>query len=205
MADVQPNSGGLAVDPPGMAKKKKGKAPRKLRSECTPEEIAKLDAESAKRRGRRAVAKDNMAAAKRAADRAAIEATRHKAEVEEKEAIVGKAHGLLMAGICRPPGFSGGAVGPASTGSSVARPPHCQSLTTPLSPDFPPPRHDGQTRFGGSPNVGMFAPSTARPSAVIDLNVTPGSSSGGRPSVEMQRKQARPPFTGTMPPHQRLV
>ena len=45
----------------------------------------------------------------------------------------------------------------------------------------------------------MIAPSTPRPLAVIDLNVTPGSSSGGRPSVEMQRKQARPPFTGTMP------
>ncbi|XBI31180.1 hypothetical protein VPH35_054782 [Triticum aestivum] len=87
MADAQPNSGGLAVDPPGMAKKKKGKAPRKPRSECTPEEIAKLDAESAKRRSRRAVAKTNIAAAKRAAERAAIEAARHKAEVEEKEAI----------------------------------------------------------------------------------------------------------------------
>ncbi|XBH65229.1 hypothetical protein VPH35_118858 [Triticum aestivum] len=199
MADAQPNSGGLAVDPPGMAKKKKGKAPRKPQSECTPEEITKLDAESAKRRGRRAVAKYNVIAAKRAADCAAIEAARHKAEVDEKEAIVSKAHDLLMAGICRPPGFSGGAVGPASTGSSVARPPHCQSRTTPLSPGFPPPRHDGQTRFSGSPDVGMFAPSTPRPSAVIDLNITPGSSSGGRPSVEMQRKQARAPFTGTMP------
>ncbi|KAE8803317.1 Serine/threonine-protein kinase mph1 [Hordeum vulgare] len=35
-----------------------------------------------------------------------------------------------------------------------------------------------------------------RPSSVIDLNVTPGSC--GRPSVEMQRKQARPPSTATM-------
>ncbi|XBJ20364.1 hypothetical protein VPH35_011204 [Triticum aestivum] len=170
MADVQPNSGGLAVDPPGMAKKKKGKALRKPRSECTPEEIAKLDAESAKRRGRRAVAKTNIAAAKRVADRAAIEAARHKAEVKEKEAIGRRSPDL-----------------------------RCQSRTTPLSPGFPPPRHDGQTRFGGSPDVGMFAPSTPRPSSVIDLNVTPGSSSDGRPSVEMQRKQARPPFTGTMP------
>ncbi|XBI45208.1 hypothetical protein VPH35_109717 [Triticum aestivum] len=73
------------------------------------------------------------------------------------------------------------------------------SRTMPLSPGFPPPRHDGQTHFGGSPDVSVIAPSTPRPSAVIDLNVTPGSSSGGRPSVEMQRKQARPPFTGTMP------
>ena len=45
----------------------------------------------------------------------------------------------------------------------------------------------------------MFAPSTPRPAVVIDLNVTPGSSSDGRPSVEMLRKQARAPFTGTMP------
>ncbi|XBI93751.1 hypothetical protein VPH35_030525 [Triticum aestivum] len=202
MADAQPNSGGLAVERPGMAKKKKGKASRKPRSECTSEEIAKLDAESAKRRSRRAVAKTNIAAAKRAAERTAIKAVRHKAEVEEKKAIVSKAHAILMAGICRPPGFSGGAVGPARTGSSVARPPHCQSLTsrtTPLSPGFPPPRHDGQTRFGGSPDVNVIASSTPRPSAVIDLNVTPGSSSGGRPSVEMHRKQARPSFTGTMP------
>ena len=68
-----------------------------------------------------------------------------------------------------------------------------------MSPGFPPPRHDGQTRFEGSPDVGMFAPSTPRLTAVINLNVTPGSSSGGRPSVEMERNQARPPFTGTMP------
>ncbi|XBJ19308.1 hypothetical protein VPH35_010296 [Triticum aestivum] len=202
MADAQPNSGGLAADPPGMAKKKKGKAPRKPRSECTPEEIVKLDAESAKRRSRRAVAKTNVAATKRAAEHAAIEAVRHKAEVEEKEAIVSKAHVLLMAGVRCPPGFSGGAVGTASTGSSVARPPHCQSptsRTTPLSPGFPPPRHDGQTRFGGAPDMSVIVPSTPRPSAIIDLNVTPGSSSGGWPSIEMQRKQARPLFTGTMP------
>ena len=86
MADAQPNYGGLATDPPRMAKKKKGKAPRKPRSEGTPKEIAKLDAESAKRRSWRAVAKDNIAAAKRADDRAAIEVARRKADVEEKEA-----------------------------------------------------------------------------------------------------------------------
>ncbi|XBJ10779.1 hypothetical protein VPH35_015580 [Triticum aestivum] len=112
MADARPNSGGLAVDPPGKVKKKAAKAPRKPWSECTQEEIAKLDAESAKRREQRAVVK---------------------------------------------------------------------------------------TRFSGSPDVGLFTPSTPRPAAVIDLNVTPGSSSGGRPSVEMQSKQARAPFTGTMP------
>ncbi|XBI30856.1 hypothetical protein VPH35_054510 [Triticum aestivum] len=199
MADAQSNSGGPTVDPPGMAKKKKAKAPRKPRSECTPKEIAKLDAESTKRRNQRSVVKDNFAAAKFAAERDAMEAARHKAEVEDKEALVNKAHALLMLGICRPSDFSAAAVGPASTGSSVARPPHYQSRTTPMSPGFPPPRHDGQTCFSGSPDMSLLAPSTPCPSAVIDLNITPGSSSGGRPSVEMQRKQAHPPFTGTMP------
>ncbi|KAE8777349.1 Serine/threonine-protein kinase mph1 [Hordeum vulgare] len=104
-----------------------------------------------------------------------------------------------MLGICRPAGFSAAAVGPASTGSSIARSPHYRFRTTTVSPGFPPPRHDTHTRFSGSPDVSVIAPSTPRPSACIDLNVTPGSSSGGRPSVEMQRKQARPPFAGTMP------
>ncbi|KAE8806324.1 Formin-like protein 15 [Hordeum vulgare] len=201
MADAQSNSGGPSVDPPGMAKKKKVKAPRKPLVECTPEEIAELDAESAKRSNRRAVVKDNAATRKFAAERNAIEAARRKAEVEEKEAIVNKAHALLMLGICHPAGFSAAAIGPASTGSSVARSPHCQSpasRTTPMSPGFPPPRHDAHTRFSGSPYMSVIAPSTPRPSACIDLNVTPGSSSGGRLSVKMQRKQARPPFAGTM-------
>ncbi|XBI79485.1 hypothetical protein VPH35_088934 [Triticum aestivum] len=205
MADAQPNSGGMAVNPPGMVKKKKAKAPRKPRSECMPEEIAKLDAESAKRRNRTAVVKDNATAAKFTAERDAMEVVRRKDKVEEKEAIVNKAHALNMLGICRPAGFSVVAVGPASTGSSVARPPNCQSptsRTTPMSPSFPPPRHDGHTHFLGSPDVAVIAPSTPRPTAVIDLKVTPGSRSGGRPSVEMQRKQAQPPFMGTMPsPH----
>ena len=199
MADAPPSSGGLAVDPPAKVKKK---APRKPRSECTPEEIAKLDAESAKRRKRRAAVKINAAAAKFAAQREELEAARRKASTDEKEDLVNKAHAILMLGMGRPAGFPAAAVGPASTGSSVARPTHCQSPTSrtaPMSPGFPPPRHDGQTRFSGSPDVGLFAPSTPRPAAVIDLNVTPGSSSGGRPSVEMQRKQARAPFTGTMP------
>ena len=83
MADAQLNFGGLAVDPPGMAKKKKAKAPRKPRSECTPEEIAKLDAESTKRRERRAVVKVNAAAAKFAAQREELEAARRKAAADE--------------------------------------------------------------------------------------------------------------------------
>ncbi|KAE8819157.1 hypothetical protein D1007_02908 [Hordeum vulgare] len=92
-------------------------------------------------------------------------------------------------------------VGPASTGSSVVRPLHCPSPTSstmPLSPGFPPPRCQTQTRLSGSLEVSVIAPSTSRPSAVIDLNVTPGSCSGGRPSIEMQRKQARSLSTATM-------
>ncbi|KAE8786339.1 putative DBINO protein [Hordeum vulgare] len=202
MADAHPNSGGPAVDQPGMGKKKKAKAPRKPWTECTSEEIAKLDVESAKRRNRRAIVKDNAAACKFASERDAMEAARRKIEVEEKEAIINKAHALLMLGICRPVGFSVTAVGPASTGSSVAQSPHCQSptsRTTAVLPGFPPPRYDAHTRFSGSPDVSVIAPSTPRPSSCIDLNVTPGSSSGGRPSVEMQGKQARLPFAGTMP------
>ncbi|XBH77228.1 hypothetical protein VPH35_103733 [Triticum aestivum] len=199
MADAPPSSGGLAVDPTAKVKKK---APRKPRSECTPEKIAKLDAESAKRRERRAAVKINAIAAKFAAQREELEAARRKAAADEKEDLVNKAHAILMLGMGRPAGFHAATVGPASTGSSVARPTHCQSpmsRAASMSPGFPPPRHDGQTRFSASPDVGLFAPSTPRPAAVIDLNVMPGSSSGGRPSVEMQRKQTRAPFTGTMP------
>ncbi|XBI28722.1 hypothetical protein VPH35_052879 [Triticum aestivum] len=203
MADAPPSSGSLAVDPPAKVKKK---APRKPRSECTSKEIAKLDAESAKRREQRAVVKVNAAAAKFAAQREELEAARRKAAADEKEDLVNKAHAILMLGMGRPAGFPAAAVGPASTGSSVARPTHCQSPTSrtaPMWPCFPPPRHDGQTRFSGSSDV--FAPSTPRPAVVIDLNVTLGSSSGGRPSVEMLRKQARAPFTGTMPPPPRVL
>ncbi|XBI73476.1 hypothetical protein VPH35_067220 [Triticum aestivum] len=199
MADTPPSSGGLAVDPTAKVKKK---APRKPWSEYTPEEIAKLDAESAKRRKRKAAVKMNAAAAKFAAQREELEAGRRKAAADEKEDLVNKAHAILILGMGRPAGFHAAAVGPASTGSSAARPTHCQSPTSraaPMSSGFPPPRHDGQTRFSALPDVGLFAPSTPRPATVIDLNVTPGSSSGGRPFVEMQRKQARAPFTGTMP------
>ena len=175
MADAPPSSSGLAVYPPAKVKKK---APRKPWLECTPEEIAKLDAESAKMRERRAVVKVHAAAAKFAAQRDEL-----KAAADEKEDLVNKAHAILMLGMGRPAGFPAAAVGPASTGSSVARPTHCQSPTSrtaPMSPGFPPPRHDGQTRFSGSPDVGVIAPSTLHPSTVIDLNVMLGSSSGGR-------------------------
>ncbi|KAE8816972.1 putative DBINO protein [Hordeum vulgare] len=124
-----------------MAKKKKAKAPRKLQVECTPEEIVKLDAESVKRMNRRVVVKDNAAAGKFVAERDAMEAAQRKADVEEKEATVNKAHALLMLDICRPTGFSAAAVGPTSIGSSIARFPHCQSPmsgTTPMSPGSPP-------------------------------------------------------------------
>ncbi|XBJ06374.1 hypothetical protein VPH35_025007 [Triticum aestivum] len=179
MADAPPSSGGLAVDPPTKVKKK---APRKPRSECTPEEIAKLDAESAKMMEWRAAVKVNAVAAKFAAQREELEAAqreaaRRKAAADEKEDLVNKAHSILMlGGMGRPAGFPAAAVGPASTDSSVARPMHCQSPTSraaPMSPGFPPPRHDGQTRFSVSPDVGLFAPSTTRPATVIDLNVTP--------------------------------
>ncbi|KAF7069517.1 hypothetical protein CFC21_075140 [Triticum aestivum] len=199
MVDAPLGSGGLAVDPPAKVKKK---AARKPRSECTPEEITKLDAESAKRRERRAVVKVNAAAAKFAAQREELEAARRKAAANEKEDLVNKAHAILMLGMGRPVGFPAATVGPTSTSSSVARPTHYQSPTSrtaPMSPYFPPPRHDGQTCFSRLLDVGAFAPSTPRPAAVIDLNVTPGSSSGGRPPVEMLRKQARASFTGTMP------
>ncbi|KAE8793105.1 Formin-like protein 15 [Hordeum vulgare] len=104
-----------------------------------------------------------------------------------------------MLGICRLAGYSAAAVGPASTDSSVTpfALPVADVDTTPMSPGFPPPRHDAHTRFLESPDMSVIAPSTPRPSACIDLNVTPGSSSDGRPSVEMQRKQARAP-AGTM-------
>ncbi|XBJ00943.1 hypothetical protein VPH35_020710 [Triticum aestivum] len=180
MADAPPSSGGLAVDPPssgGLAvdppAKVKKKAPRKPWSKCTPEKIAKLDAESAKRREQRAVVKVNAAAAKFAAQREELEVARRKAAADEKEDLVNKAHAILMLGMGRPAGFPAAAVGPASRGSSVARPTHCQSLTSraaPMSPGFPPPRHDDQTRFSASPDVGLFAPSTPRPATVIDLN-----------------------------------
>ncbi|KAE8790181.1 putative DBINO protein [Hordeum vulgare] len=155
MTDAQPNSGGPAIDPPGMAKKQGAK---EAAGGVHAGGDRKLDAALAKRGNRRAVVKDNAAARKFAAERDAMEAARRKAEVEEKEVIVNKAHTLIMLGICRPVGFSAAAIGPVSTGSSVARSPHCQSptsRTTPMSPGFPPRRHDAHTRFSGSPDMSV--------------------------------------------------
>ncbi|XBI35803.1 hypothetical protein VPH35_121441 [Triticum aestivum] len=102
MADAPPSFNGLAVDPPAKVKKKE---PRKPRSECTPEEIAKLDAELAKRREWRAVIKVNAAAAKFTAQCDELEATRRKAAADEKEDLINKAHAILMLGMGRPAGF----------------------------------------------------------------------------------------------------
>ncbi|EMS49122.1 Subtilisin-like protease [Triticum urartu] len=106
-------------------KKKAAKGPRKPRSECTPEELAKMDAESAKRRNQRAAVKGKTAAAKFAAERDAVEAARHKAEVDEKEVIINKGHTLLMLGLCRPAGFSGkktAALAGGGDGEALKRP-----------------------------------------------------------------------------------
>ncbi|KAE8811838.1 Formin-like protein 15 [Hordeum vulgare] len=86
-----------------------------------------------------------------------------------------------------------------SIGSSVVRPPKCPSptsSTTPLLHGFPLLSCQAQTRLSGSSEVSVITSSMPRPSSVIDLNVTPGSC--GRPSIEMQRKQARPPSTAIM-------
>ncbi|KAE8790490.1 putative MO25-like protein [Hordeum vulgare] len=208
MDDPLPNSGDPVVVPPTKAKNKKApQGTKKSRSELTTDEIAKLDAESVKRQNRRAKAKRKDAAAAYTIKLTTVEAAREKADAQEKEDIVNKVHALLMMGLCRPTSFAAVLVGPASTGSLVVRPPQCPSptsSTTPLSPGFPPPRCQAQTCLLGSPGVSVIAPSTSRPSAVTDLNVTPGSYSGGHPSVEMQRKQARSPSTATMPSHRVL-
>ncbi|KAE8780495.1 Subtilisin-like protease [Hordeum vulgare] len=112
---------------------KKKKAPagtKKPRSELTPEEIAKLEAESAKMRNWRAEAKRKDAAAAAAIERAVFEAVRKKADAQEKEAIVSKAHALLMMGLCHPTSFAAAPVGTLSTGSSGIRPPQCPSPTS---------------------------------------------------------------------------
>ncbi|KAE8788306.1 Subtilisin-like protease [Hordeum vulgare] len=167
MNDPPPNFGDPTVVTATKAKKKKApQGTKKPRSELTPGEIAKLDAESAKRRNRRAKAKRKDVAAAYAIELAPLEATRQKADAQEKEDIVSKAHTLLMMGLCRPTSFAAAPVGPASTGSSIVRPPQCPSptsSTTPLSPGFPPPRCQAQTRLSVSPEVSVIAPSTSRP------------------------------------------
>ncbi|KAE8807991.1 Formin-like protein 15 [Hordeum vulgare] len=158
--------------------------------------------ESAKRLNRWAKAKRKDAEAMYAIKLATMEAARHKADAQEKEDIVSKAHALLMMGLCHPTSFTAMPVGPSSTCLSVIRPPQCPSPTSstmPLSHGFPPPRCQAQTRLPGSLVVSVIAPSMSCPSSGIDLNVMPGCCSGDRPSFEMQRKQSRPPSTATMP------
>ncbi|KAE8807989.1 Subtilisin-like protease [Hordeum vulgare] len=203
MDDPPPNSGDPVVVPATKAKKKKApQGTKKLWSKLTPEEITKVDAESAKRRNRREEAKRKDATAAYAIELATMEAARQKADAQEKEDIIIKAYTLVMMGLCRPTCFTVAPVRPASSGSMVVWPLQCPSptsSTTPLSPAFPPPRCQAQTRLSGSPEVSVITPSMPRPSSVIDLNVKTGSYSSGRPSVEMQRKQARQPSTATMP------
>ncbi|KAE8785611.1 putative DBINO protein [Hordeum vulgare] len=123
MDDPPPNSSDPVVIPATKAKNKKApQGTKKPRSGLTPEEIAKLDAESAKRRDQRAEAKMKDVVAAYAIELAAVEAARQKANAQEKEDIVSKAHALLMMGLCHPTSFADAPVGPASTGSSVVRP-----------------------------------------------------------------------------------
>ncbi|KAE8778992.1 hypothetical protein D1007_48057 [Hordeum vulgare] len=76
MADRPPNSGDPVVIPATKAKKKNApKCTKKPRSELTSEEIAKLDAESAKWRNR-AEAKRKDAAAAYVIKRAVLDAAR---------------------------------------------------------------------------------------------------------------------------------
>ncbi|KAE8804249.1 Subtilisin-like protease [Hordeum vulgare] len=118
MADPSSNSDDPTVVPATKAKKKKKKAPKgtkKSRSELTLEDITKLDAESTKRRNRRAEAKRKEAAVAYAIERAALEAARQKGDAQEKEVIVSKAYTLLMMGLCRPTSFAATPIGAAST------------------------------------------------------------------------------------------
>ncbi|KAE8772559.1 Subtilisin-like protease [Hordeum vulgare] len=86
-----PNYGDPAVVPATKAKKEKAsKGTKKPRSELTPEELAKLDAESVNRRNRRAEAKRKDAVAAYAIELAAVETARQKADAQEKEDIVSK-------------------------------------------------------------------------------------------------------------------
>ncbi|KAE8778400.1 ABC transporter C family member 3 [Hordeum vulgare] len=150
MDDPLPNSDDPTVVPDIKAKKKKGpQGTKKSRSELTPEDIAKLGAESAKRRNRRVEAKRKDAAAAYALELATVEAPRQKADAQEKEDIISKVHILLMMEVCPSDELRG-----------------CV-------------RRAGEHMF---------------PSAKV-----PSPDLGGRPSVEMQRKQARPPSTTTMP------
>ncbi|KAE8820277.1 hypothetical protein D1007_01695 [Hordeum vulgare] len=80
----------------------KKKAFKKSRSEITSVELAKLDTNSAKRRDWWKHAAEKKVAANIVVEVAALRATQHKADVDNKESIVAKAHALLMLGLCRP-------------------------------------------------------------------------------------------------------
>ncbi|KAE8769077.1 Subtilisin-like protease [Hordeum vulgare] len=114
-----------------------------------PAELPKLDAESSKRRNRHTKYKEKKVVADVAAEAAAMRVAQHKAGVTDKEAILAKAHALLV------------------LGSSVT--PEAYSA---------PPRHDhGETRFSMFSDCGIVAPS--RSVGVIDSNATPGYSGAG--------------------------
>ena len=68
-----------------------------------PAELAKLDAESAKRRNRQTKAMEKKVAADYASKAASLRATQHQADVNDKESIIARAYALLMLGLCRPP------------------------------------------------------------------------------------------------------
>ncbi|KAE8787380.1 hypothetical protein D1007_38698 [Hordeum vulgare] len=113
MDDPPPNSGDSTVVPATKGKKKKApQGTKKSRSKLTPEEIAKLDAESTKRRNRRAEPKRKDVAAAYAIELAALEAARQKADAQEKKDIVSKAHALLVMGLFYPMSFAAAPVGP---------------------------------------------------------------------------------------------
>ncbi|KAE8800932.1 hypothetical protein D1007_23430 [Hordeum vulgare] len=98
----------------------KKKASKKLRSEIMTAKLAKLNANSSKRRDRR----KHVVEKKVVADIVTEATTQHKANVDDKESIVAKAHVLLMLGLCRPSSviLSGTAMVVTSIGSSAVRP-----------------------------------------------------------------------------------
>ncbi|KAE8811719.1 hypothetical protein D1007_11516 [Hordeum vulgare] len=141
------NLGDAATAAPPVAKKK---GTRKPRSECTPAEIAKLDGDSAKRRGRRLRVAETKKVAAYVIQAAARLQSHHLADIDEKESVFSKAHTLLMLGLAglQPTILSVATMARTSTGSSTARPPRYRS-TTPKTPGCRPPTHGHGQR--GSP------------------------------------------------------
>ncbi|KAE8795130.1 hypothetical protein D1007_29855 [Hordeum vulgare] len=123
------NPGGSATAARPTANKK---ARKKLRSELTSAELAKLDAELAKKRNRRTNDKEKKAAVDITTEVAALCSMQHQADVDDKEAIIAKAHTLLMLGLCRPSSviLSIAAMAATSTGSSAARPLQHRDMTS---------------------------------------------------------------------------